>query len=886
MEAAIRWSQETSSYLLVDVAGNNIAVHECGSTKPIRSNVVARYDRVPNFTAFDWSRSDRSLIALGLSSGDASLVKVKPETKTIEPQVIFPIKTQRKCNSITFNPENLLAVGLDRVRNDHCLNVYDVHGSKEPHSRLCTGEAVSSVRFFPQHPQELVAAVARSTLRLYDLRDSSLASSSSVYTRQVNNIAIDPLDDNFFASGGSTGEPTISIWDKRWLGGTDTSSAVLELRPAVDVSQTTTVWSIRYSNWKRGRFCVLSSVGEVKIYDMSSHGMPRSKIIPTNPYGGSPWSQSHYIRFSRHLQHPFHHHTHGQESNRVIAFDWLGEGEDRSILTLRPTREVGSLELRACAKASLTPRDDLILVRDDIAIIEPRKATTSSISHDVQDVHVVSDQIRPADNIFEPVPSTVLSVPPTSGVEKTERWLQRSMDPAPMTVTAKDFQGSLTILNVPKRRCLEGYRFDCKKNGEIIREDQRLVKLWAIIDRLQGLAKNDGMKSDGLDLSYQGVSSIWSGDEDYSDILAAHGLPELDDLPASTWRQRMICLELCGWCFSREGIEAKCLDLLEQGQHHRAITVACLQGHPDVSITMLRNLTRQKTIEASGVGALIAAGQLNDDQVEMCRWMEEDASDPYLGALLRYLGTRDWKSIISNPSINLSDRLGVALRYLGDSDVAVLINETTNSSVSSGDVSGVLLTGLREAAMPLFQNYISITNDLQTAVLATSFANPLYVDDIRYSMWKETYFWQLQSWKAFIERSRFISEHTRLSMNGPQSLVRQPPRQITVRCSHCNGSLSDMTNAAVKAGSTAQRPSSTSGTVCGKCKSHLPRCSICMQWLGIPTSIQVKKGDTARLITFCNNCGHGFHAHHARQWFGKHATCPVPDCQCLCGVRG
>lgn len=187
MEAAIRWSPGDSDdlhkFLLVDVAGNSITLNEARtvSQKSLQTKTIARYDKVPNFTAFDWAKFDGSLVALGLSSGDASLVRIDPGEKNVQPLRIFPIKTQRKCNSITFNSENLLAVGLDRVRNDHCLTIYDAnHGGKEPQVKLCTGDAVSSVKFFPNEPQELVAAVARTTLRLYDLR-GALKSLSLLY---------------------------------------------------------------------------------------------------------------------------------------------------------------------------------------------------------------------------------------------------------------------------------------------------------------------------------------------------------------------------------------------------------------------------------------------------------------------------------------------------------------------------------------------------------------------------------------------------------------------------------------------------------------------------------------------------------------------------------
>ena len=107
------------------------------------------------------------------------------------------------------------------------------------------------------------------------------------------------------------------------------------------------------------------------------------------------------------------------------------------------------------------------------------------------------------------------------------------------------------------------------------------------------------------------------------------------------------------------------------------------------------------------------------------------------------------------------------------------------------------------------------------------------------------------------------------------------------------------------------RLAEASGTICPRCGRHLPRCAVCLQWLGTPELLMVaprkgsrvggegeqsklaaaaqkaKETDMAlsRFVTFCASCGHGLHAHHARQWFAKHGMCPVPDCGCLCGVR-
>ncbi|KAF2151016.1 hypothetical protein K461DRAFT_295110 [Myriangium duriaei CBS 260.36] len=1007
MEAAIRWargpSPDTQRFLLVDVAGNSITLNESRTEQSgdLVSERIARYDKVPNFTAFDWSKSDTGLLALGLSSGDASLLSIDAEKHTISQLRLLPIRTQRKANSIAFNTGRLLAVGLDRVRNDHCLTVYDADAGKEAHTRLCTGEAVSSVRFFPNRPQEVVAAVARSTLRLYDLREpsfNSINSASTVFTKQVHNIAIDPMDDNYFASGGSTGDPTVSIWDKRWVSHSSSATpdgagslSVLDLKPAVDNTQTATVWSIRFSGLRRGRFAVLSSTGAVRLYDVAAHSInARSRIVPSaNFYGGSPWSGPQYVSKTHDIQYPYYDKLHSHdESTRVIAFDWVTDGsaEGQSMLALRLTREVNMLHAPKPQLMQMTARDDLTMCRDDISIVQPRQVLETAAEEATEAKRVLENRIRPPRRSLSghhsgrrsidlrPLNAQTLEAlrDPNAAMQRTQTWLQQgTVEPTISPVVKLDnFPDALALINVHRRRCQEGYRFDCLRNRQIVKDDPILDRLWYIISRLESLAANGGMTSETMDLSYFGVQGIWNGnlgegrnrvlpgrgfstsgfETSIQYLVKLHGLPTLEGLPAKTINKRLLSLELCGWCFSREGLEGKCMRLIEQRQFYRAVAVAFFQGHIDLSLNMLRNLTRQKIIMDNGLGALLASANISQDQRDMCRWMEEDALDPYLKSMLRYIADRDWRGIVDNSLLHLSDRLSVALRYLKDADMTSFITKTTAACIDAGDASGVLLTGLAETCVLLFQNYLIRTSDLQTVVLATSFTCPLYISDSRHALWKETYFDQLQAWRCFVERTKFSVEHAQRSVRRDGTkLIPPAPRQIGLRCTHCNASLArpagepgqkasmGFESPSPGASSTSSAPSSgkpqssqvaariadASGTVCPRCGRHLPRCAVCLQWLGTPelstvapraksrpqpvavpapatggkpnptegkiaaAAQKTRELDTAlsRFVTFCAGCGHGLHAHHARQWFAKHGMCPVPDCGCLCGVR-
>lgn len=180
MEAAVRWSPHSTSgrerFLLADVIDQSLTLNHVHrrSRTDLDYTAVAKYGRLPNFSAFDWSKTDESIVALGLVSGSACLVKLREDGQPSETRSTFKLKQQRKCNSVALSTRDLLAVALDKTRSDNCLNIFDANGdyqsNQEPVRKLCPAEVVSSVRFFPGQPQELVVAAQRAYIRLYDLR--------------------------------------------------------------------------------------------------------------------------------------------------------------------------------------------------------------------------------------------------------------------------------------------------------------------------------------------------------------------------------------------------------------------------------------------------------------------------------------------------------------------------------------------------------------------------------------------------------------------------------------------------------------------------------------------------------------------------------------------
>ena len=743
-------------------------------------------------------------------------------------------------------------------------------------------------------------------------------------TRNVNNIAIDPLDENYFASAGSTDDPSVTVWDRRWMPHSapsgSNSGSVFDFRPAVNNSIKTTVWSLRYSGLRRGRLAVCSSTGELNVIDMvegRSNIHHSSEHVPYNPHGGSgPWTKNHYVEEMRVLERPSHDPQHGRDSKkRIIAYDWISES-DRSgqpILALRHNRAVELLNVPTTTPiASITPRQDLSISFEDLSITE---ATTHSGKSTPRAPYEQTNGASAEDfgpHAYDGEDDTLDGTTDASACDRDSPRLGR-------------FLASSTL---QRKRCRRGYLFDCQKNMEIVAGNWQLERLWEIVNRFREQAAHDGMAHGGLDMSYVGIAGLWSETIGNSPnrrlsispakpgyaiigLIAAKNIPAFEGERTNFPEHRQLCLAVCGWKFTTDSLEAECQELIDRGLYYQAIVQAVLHDYKHIALNLLRTLIRSRTIQNIGLGALLASDEINDEQREMCLWMAADTDDPALKALLTYLNEGNWRHVMVTKNLHLGYRLALGLKYLNDTELSGFIQTETAKAIKNGDLEGILLTGLGEQAMDLFQTYITRTNDLQTAVLATAFTNPLFVDDMRWELWKETYFMQMQAWRAFVPRTKFVAQHNRMARTRDGHALLAPPRaQVELRCLHCQASLARTdsryvngqapqqgTGPSTPAAANAVRvagPAANAGTVCLQCGRHMPRCGLCHMWLGTPNPSTTGGGKElsklddvmAKLISFCKACGHGFHADHARLWFGKHAVCPVVDCSCSCMVDG
>ena len=546
METAIRWSGSSTlseqRFLIVDVNGRSFQrckIINYDGTK-LQHQVLSTYSKVPAFRAFDWAPHDENLAAVGQWSGEVTILRIDNSVANAP----LPAKHQRLCNTVAFSRTGLLAAGLERVRNDFSLNIWDINqrlpavlspggrssrGFVEPYRKFASSEAIASIKFFSAHPEVLVAGIKGRGIRIYDLRENTGNPSLHFQTSCVHNIAIDPLDENYFACAGVPKDTTIQIWDIRHgspytaasLGQVSDSSTlakgpVLEYKEVFSIENASikapvdptgvmisTIWSLRYCKGKSGCLGVLASTGEFKVFETKhEYSLPMSHNEPrSHPDYGVPNKNDRSILTKRvhRVELAWDDKRKGRpEKERVVAFDFTNVAGSKGTpcaIVLRGDHSVGVLELKSAASAlavspfgrivvsnsnssdaSSTSNPDVRFLRNTVRNLEPPKGKTKYIS---------SIKTR-GDYGDSDVDKATDAEKPQSSRESHEHLLDSYTRD-----TGLGIEEALASFTIARRRGAEGYLFDCGKNIDILRDDRWLQRLWVWIDRMCAVHKNE-----------------------------------------------------------------------------------------------------------------------------------------------------------------------------------------------------------------------------------------------------------------------------------------------------------------------------------------------------------------------------------------------------------
>ena len=331
--------------------------------------------------------------------------------------------------------------------------------------------------------------------------------------------------------------------------------------------------------------------------------------------------------------------------------------------------------------------------------------------------------------------------------------------------------------------------------------------------------------------------------------------------------QRQTALFLCGPDYNSGKIEEVLSKYERMGMYGKACAIALFSGNTQRAIASLQ---RSDDLQLRTLAPPLAThlntqrhGQARDpifDQV--CRQLsDERTSEPYLRAIFAYCATGDWHEVIDETGLPLKDRLAVGLRFLSDEEIFQWLEDSSRDAVLSGDLEGILLTGLSQAdllgskrteepagAEPakkaragqpqpdepgllgpgfrLIQTYVNRTGDLQTAALASHLVVPPTSSTGRHSQtvaerWVDSYRRLLDRWALFTvrveldisrglkARQTLSSAHSNTTANarmGPQTgRDHRAPPQLLLRCQHCLEVLSDAPNVLAQLRAIADR---------------------------------------------------------------------------------
>ena len=548
METAIRWSGSSTlseqRFLIVDVNGRSFKrckINDYDGTK-LQHQVLSTYSKVPPFRAFDWAPHDERLAAVGQWSGEVTILRIDDSVANIP----LPAKHQRLCNAVAFSRTGLLAAGLERVRNDFSLNIWDVNqrlpaitspggrsskGFVEPYRKFASSEAISSIKFYSAQPEVLVAGIKGRGIRIYDLRENIGNHSLHFQTSCVHNIAIDPLDENYFACAGVPKDTTIQIWDLRHgspytatsLGsGSDLSTMaerpVLEYKEVFRTADVSTkapvdptgvmissIWSLRYCKGKSGCLGALASDGEFKVFETKheyslsmKHYEPRSQP----DYDVQSKNERSILTKRIHrVEVAWDDKRKGRpEKERIVAFDFTnlaGSKGTPCAIVLRGNHSVGVVELSGAPSAlTISPFGNVVVSKNDAS------TSTSSSSPEVRFLRTTISRLKPKND--GEISDSLISIRGRHGSSKardaTNTAVTNGRAPLPekpqssreyheqlLDVQAPDkklgIEEALALFTVARRRGAEGYLFDCEKNISLLRHDRWLQRLWVWIDR-------------------------------------------------------------------------------------------------------------------------------------------------------------------------------------------------------------------------------------------------------------------------------------------------------------------------------------------------------------------------------------------------------------------
>jgi hypothetical protein len=284
----------------------------------------------------------------------------------------------------------------------------------------------------------------------------------------------------------------------------------------------------------------------------------------------------------------------------------------------------------------------------------------------------------------------------------------------------------------------------------------------------------------------------------------------------------------------------------------------------------------------------------------------------YLRSMCTFLvsiGTEDsLKCVLHDEQLRVGDRVAFACRFLDRAELRKYLDGCVSYCQASGNLEGLIVTGLDKRGIKVLQAYVDKYADVQTAALVCSRA--IFTGEWERSIslqWLDAYRALLNTWQMWQSRAMFdvdvaeylskLKARQEAELHGGRIINHQNrrmiypsiPAQLDARCNKCSKSLTGLRGR--QEGAAPQRLAKANPkavlSCCPHCLNALPRCSICLLSLRCLNPYMEAKKERPNLpiaewFTWCMRCKHGGHAHHLVGWFASHNVCAVSGCDCKC----
>lgn len=930
-------------YIAASPSGDVVSLHQTASDAKIEQDNIVKINEITGFDSIkciQYSSSTRGLVSVGQLDGTCFLFDIN---KGADELIKIKSHQTRSCNSLSFNEEGILAMGYERTRQDNSIEIYDVNqlqssnGTASPICNYVQNESVTSLSFCPTETKNFVAGSYK-LLREFDVR-----SSTPVYqlaTRCTMNITVDSYDAYIFASTADDG--SLAVWDRRKLSDSSIlnrvhlqSTSALNETPILqfsklltDSQRRTNGVPYRFSTVKRGELSALYDGELVKRWQICS--------VPPSKDEMDQYEKSMNLNKSEPVLKNMKPYNKLFVSNvsdvktkyeRVISYDYSPSSKASCGIDLVCMRQSGNLYKMAVSETQQVVKfnsyNDMVFSGANGTLM--KLVDDVEIPIDFTNLNKLNKKMSKVE-IFDSSEEDVINHSSDEDNDDIE-FFGDNLNDARLTATAVLENDICTTM---RRRATLGYGANSETNMDILEtlqtfETQSLLNnAWKWVNISHELISSGKMSSGDFDFGYLGVLGIWNIENYYHNFSRYSGfknITEKDILNAAKRIidrrskevslshpvyskgkkeiQRRLAMYVIGWDFGISELEEKYQSLMKRGNYERAAGWAIFHHDINRAVKILAESDIEKyKIMSTAISAYHAFSftETNNVWKEQCRELGGELDDPYLRAIFAFVADGNWWDVLDETALPLRERLGVALRFLPDSDLDVFLNRIAELVIERGEIEGIILTGITKRGVDLLQSFVDRSSDVQSASLIASFACPKYFNDERVDNWVDSYRSLLNSWNLFSVRARFDIARTKLASYGNEydGFNDASHNQLDIQCTNCHKSIYDVKT---MSNSTTNIPSvkRMKTTSCQHCGFPLPRCAICLLTQGEPVPMHLLTIDNTKPVentpnankfkqwfSYCLSCSHSMHVGHAQEWFSKHFVCPVPECECKC----